>query len=200
MVTSNSLRLVDREAGTVALRDRNDDELMLLCKAGHIAAFEVLARRHQAKVFGYAAKFLGDRNLADDACQSVFITLWRQRDRYKCEAKFGGYLAKLTLNACRYLVRSGTRRGAATDRYAASGAQETETGPEAEERLLRAESEKEMERRLSELPAKLKSALILRFYNELSYAEMSECLGISEATLRSRVYHGLKRLRTTQGT
>ena len=60
---------------------------------------------------------------------------------------------------------------------------------------MRREREMMVERCVARLPRRLKEAVILRFHQDLSYAEMSEILGRSETALRTRIFKALGRLR-----
>lgn len=182
-----------------ALAQRHDDELMLLCKEGHRAAFGVVVARYEGRIFGYACRYLGDRSLAEDACQETFLTLWRLRERYRPEGKLTAYLSRLCLNACRDAARRRRRRTAATDRLASKSKNDHDVAPGEEDAFFATERSKQLERVISRLPAKHREALLLRFFNDLSYEEMAAVLKKPEATLRSRVFHGLKQLRKCIG-
>ena len=81
------IRLVETRPAS-ALSELDDDDLMRLARAGREDAFEALLRRHQPLVLGVAARFLADRALGRDVMQDVFLSLWRERERYKPQARF----------------------------------------------------------------------------------------------------------------
>lgn len=189
-----NLHVVEQHHKNIALKDRTDDELMLLCKAGQMNAMDVLVSRYETKTLGFSCKYLGDRALAEEACQETFVRLWLLREKFEAQGYFKAFLAKLNLNVCRELSRSRTRKKKALEKYA--NKDQPACDPEnAEERALRKEQEKAVERLLAGLPKKLKEALLFRYFCDLSYAEMSKALGCSEETLRSRVFFGIRGLR-----
>jgi RNA polymerase sigma-70 factor (ECF subfamily) len=188
------LELVQTDRPGIALVDRSDDELMTLSRAGHTVAMDVLVERHEARVFGFACKYIGDRSLAEEACQEAFVRLWQLRGSYDPRGLFGAFLGRLCLNACRELGRTRTRKDRALSRLAEL--QPRAESADMEEAIIQQENERRIEATIARLPARLKEAILLRFYSGLSYDEMEHVLQRPEATLRSRVHHGLKRLRS----
>ena len=166
---------------------------MLRARGGDRAAFGELLDRHETRIFGFAAKHLGERALAEEACQETFIRLWKFRDRYEPRGRFTAYISRLCLNACRELRRSRGRRRAAMQRFADQTCEQPVDRPD--EDLLAQEDRRRIERAISTLPEKLKEAVLLRFYVGLSYPEMTAILGRKETTLRANVFHATKKLR-----
>jgi RNA polymerase sigma-70 factor (ECF subfamily) len=191
----SSLRVIETAADPGTLAARSDDELMVLCKAGLSEAFATLAARHQARVFGFAAKYLGDRVLAEEAFQEVFSRLWKMRSEYQPRGLFGALLGRICLNACREQSRSRRRRRAAMSRLETAAEPPRESGIGVEEALIRRERERELEQLIAALPTHLKEAVLLRFFHGMRYDEMAAALGCAEGTLRSRVFKGLRLLR-----
>ena len=54
-----------------------------------------LVLRHQALVLGYVTRYLGDRQLAREATQEVFLSLWQERARYKPSGRFRGFISRI---------------------------------------------------------------------------------------------------------
>ena len=77
-----------------------DSQLMERTAAGDREAFATLIRRHQTPVLSVAYRFLGDREEAEDAAQSVFLRLWESSKRYRPDAPLPAYLRTLTVNLC----------------------------------------------------------------------------------------------------
>jgi RNA polymerase sigma-70 factor (ECF subfamily) len=167
---------------------------MTLCAADYEPALAVLVARHQARVFGFAARFLGQRELADEATQETFLTVWTLRSRYQASGRFVPYLMRVCLNTCRTVSRGRWRRRRAMERLEN---EPNPKGPDAEQALLRDECERQLERAVAQLPGRLRDAVLLRFYSGLSYAEMVPILGRGEIALRARVFKAVERLRAT---
>jgi RNA polymerase sigma-70 factor, ECF subfamily len=174
-----------------ALAERTDDELMQLASAGVDEAFAQLVRRYAGQVRGYCARRCGGGGAGDDVAQEVFMELWRTRGRYEPRGKFRSFLFTIVhtrvLNA---VMRRPQEVELAHD--IALPSQELDA-------VLVAERGRRLRQKLSLLPPRLQEALLLRFSGGLDYAEMAEVLKRSQSTVRSRVFHGLMRLRNLLG-
>jgi RNA polymerase sigma-70 factor, ECF subfamily len=183
-----------------ALGDRSDDALMLLCRADHEAAFEVLVRRHQRFALAVAYRHLGTASQAEDVVQTAFIEIHRHRARYRPEGRFPAYLYRIVQNQCRMAYRKHksdddkTKRLEQTVPGAAVGVAfgGTRSGEDA---LLEAEQNREVNRAMQCLPKKHRDVVVLRFAADLSLVEISEILEIPVGTVKSRLFSGLARLR-----
>lgn len=173
------------------LDERSADEQMLLAAAGRRDAFEALVRRYLPRVSRFCAKYAGSVAAGDDLAQDVFVKLWSARDRYRPSGKFEVFLFTLARNACRNHVRFAFLRRSDAD-SADDGALETTC---ALDEVLARESERRVRVELSRLPPRLREAVLLRFDQDLGYRDVAVVLGIPEATARTRVFNGLRRLR-----
>lgn len=140
-------------------------------------AFEALYRREYTAMLRVAFLLLGSTSAAEEAAQDAFAKVYERWDRVE---NHGGYLRTCVVNRCRNLHRRGRlerrRQNEATATYEQLGARE----------LLDA---------LSKLPYKQRAAVVLRFYEDLSEAEISAALGMPAGTVKSTVSRGLASLR-----
>ena len=173
--------------------ERADDELMRLAAAGEHAAFESLVRRHQARVRAYCARWCGHGSLGDDLAQECFVELWRRRSSYVPEGKLRAYLFHIAANRCKNQQRAATRQLALVD-AGAGASSEGERAPISDRFALR-ERQEYVQASLAKLPELQREAVLLRYSAELDYAEIASLLGAPEATVRSRVFLGLIKLR-----
>jgi RNA polymerase sigma-70 factor (ECF subfamily) len=172
------------------LDHRTDDELMELAAANVRPAMEELVRRHDRTVRSYCRKW--DPARGDDLAQDVFLRLWRARHAYRPRGRFRLYLFTLVRNRCRNALRDWFRRPAAQplDTLEVNGMEQSQL-----EAVLEAERNHRVWREVASLPPKLREAVLLRFEQGLSHAEIAEIVGAPEVTVRSRVFLGLRRLR-----
>jgi RNA polymerase sigma-70 factor (ECF subfamily) len=193
------LRLVtDGAAARGELAALDDEALAALVAAAHAGAFAALVERHLGPLARWSAKFLGSARGGEEVAQEVLLELWNGRDRYRAQGKLRIWLVTLARNRCRNRLRDERRRsrlleGAAEPPGAASA------GAGQLEQLLEAERRREVREALLVLSPKLREAVLLRFDQELSYAEIARIVGTSEANARSRVFLGLRRLRERLG-
>jgi RNA polymerase sigma-70 factor (ECF subfamily) len=170
------------------LAARSDDELMRLAGAGVLEAFGVLVSRHERAVRAFCARILGDRGHGDDAAQEVFVEIWRTAGRYEQQGRFRAFLFAAARNRCAKELRSRRAAAALDERQLVAPGDQVDA-------LLAAERRQRLDRLVGSLPPKLRDAIWLRFSAGLDHAEIAEILGRSEETVRSRVFHGLRRLR-----
>jgi RNA polymerase sigma factor (sigma-70 family) len=172
-----------------------DDDLMLLVRANHQAAFEILVRRHQALVLGLATRYLGDASVGRDVTQDVFLALWAERQRYELRGRFRSYLVSCTIHRCQIVSRQARCHERKHGVLAADGVQaEAPMDDEALRVLVEAEDRREVRRKLTLLPDKMREVLILRFTQDLPIQEIASVTGLREGTVKSHLFRGLARL------
>ncbi|MGQ0505125.1 MAG: RNA polymerase sigma factor [Myxococcaceae bacterium] len=182
--------------------DRSDDELMLLASASHFGpqskdAFEVLVRRYLPKLTQFCAKFVANPRIGEELAQEVMLQAWATRRRYRPDGRFAVFLFTLARNRCKNFVRDQGRRqrrgaGAELDDQAL---ETPSTDSSSLDLLIEQESQRRVREAMERLPAKLKEALLLRYDQDLDYSDIARIVRRPEATARSRVFHGLKKLR-----
>lgn len=178
-----------------SLEDRSDDDLMLLAAAGRDAAFEQLVQRHMPGLLRYCCKQVCDARLGEEIAQDSWLKLWAYRLRYQPLGKFRILLYTTARNCCRSHARGSGRRS----RWFSDLSAPTETTHSADssqlEMLLEQENATRIQASLATLKPKLREALLLRYDQDLDYSEIAIIVGRSESTVRSRIFHALKKLR-----
>ncbi|MGE3459167.1 MAG: RNA polymerase sigma factor [Kofleriaceae bacterium] len=188
MATSTPLHAIPA-ASRSPLTDRSDEDLMVLAGAGSQAAFAQLVERYLPRVVNYCVKVTGDQRAGE-----AFLQLWAHRQRYVPSAKFSVFLFTAVRNRCRNYGRWWRRRRPWEDEDA-SEIDVQSTASQLDE-LIDREHHRRMREALTKLPPKLREAILLRFDQELDYPEIAAIVGHPEATVRSRVFHGLRQLRS----
>ena len=178
--------------GGRSLGDYDDDALMVRAQDGDKEAFEVLVGRHTDMVLAVSCRFLADPDAGRDVAQEVFLDLWLGRHRYSPAGKFRGYLATLTLNRCRDATR---RRGAEQRRRNGLAAEGLPQGVDPAQAVSSQQSAQKLQGVLAELTAEDREILVMRYALEMQYDEIAEALGRPAGTLRSRVFHALRKMR-----
>ena len=177
--------------GAAPLAARTDDELMALAASGVVDAFGALVARYESRVRGYCAKLCGSRSIGDEIAQECFLRLWRVRLSYAPRGQFKAYLFIMVENRCRNENRGRWRR-----REVSSVAMDEEPGAcDQHEQLLIAQRHAAVQRGLERLPEAQRRAIVLRFTAGLEYDEIAAIVGRSAPTVRTRVFHGIARLR-----
>jgi RNA polymerase sigma-70 factor (sigma-E family) len=153
------------------------------------SAEAAVAALYQATALGLirlAYVMLGDRPSAEDVVQEAFCGLYRRWDRLKNTDSAIYYVRASVLNGCRSVLRHRAvwRRGLADQPPAAS----------AEAAVLSAEERGEVIRAIRRLPHRQREVLVLRFYSDLSDAEIARVMGIGQSTVRSTAHRALEAL------
>lgn len=159
-------------------------------KLGDRAAFQRIVAAHEGDILAYCLRFLGDRELARDVSQEVFLTLWRQRGSYEERGKLRFYLLRVARLRC--LAAAKKRRSQVTleSKYQkAAGASSSESPHQARE------DAQVLEQALAKLKPEIADLLILRHLEGLGLDEIREVTGLRNGTIKSRLSRGLALLR-----
>lgn len=158
--------------------------------------FQDLIDRHHDELFRYLVRLTHGSTLAgpEDLVQSTFERAYRGYPRLKSHDNLRAWLYKIATNCALDELRR-TGRG---DQLALNArAQLPSPGQvrQLEEQLLNTENGDWLRAAIESLPAMQRSALILRYLDELTYQECAQVLGSKPGTVRANVYHALRRLR-----
>jgi RNA polymerase sigma-70 factor (sigma-E family) len=149
---------------------------------------------HYRTLVRLAALLLTDRSAAEEVVQDSYVRLHQRWSSLRDPDKALAYLRASVVNRSRSALR---RRGVA-DRYVARTAP-VDTVPSAEHGALRELDHAAMLTALRALPARQREVLVLRYYLDLSEAEIAEALGISRGAVKSHAARGVAALRETVG-
>jgi RNA polymerase sigma-70 factor, ECF subfamily len=165
---------------------RTDIELMRRFGAGEREAFAALVRRHQHSLMNFFRRLGADIHGAEDCAQETFLRLFRYGDRYRPSASFGVFLYTLA----RHAWVDWSRRDARWRKAALNNGEKAEARSASwiDERLDLAEA-------LEALPEHLRWVVALSVYQGLRYAEIAAVLEIPLGTVKSRMFHAIRKLR-----
>ena len=140
-----------------------------------------------------AVLLTGDRGAAEDAVQDAFVGFWRKVDALDNPAAAKGYLRTAVVNNSRSVLR---RRRTATRHL-----QDLDPGdhPAADQAILIDARDRELRLAVAELPRRQREVVVLRYWSELSLAEVAETLGVSVGTVKSSASRALDRLQQSLG-
>ncbi len=165
-----------------------DTELLLrYAHEGSEGAFASLVQMHQKLVLGAAFRRTGDVELARDVAQEVFAGLARKARQLSERDGLAGWLYRA---ASYQAARASQSRERRENRHRLIAEETSWSTPLAEER----EQWAQLEEALTSLASGEQEALVLHYFEDLSYPEMAELLGLSEATVRKRVSRAVDRL------
>ena len=158
-----------------------DDEAVRRCLAGETAAYAELVGRYQDAVYNLAYRMTGSHAEAADAAQEAFIQAFRKLASFRPGASFRTWVMTICANRTRNRFRSEARRRAAVDRLAALEPEPGGAAASGDPRLDAVESE------LMRLPETLRTPLVLRHMEDLSYEEIARVLRIGMSAVKMRI-------------
>ena len=163
-------------------------EIVAACRSGDRDAFRALYDFYKGRVYSVALYFFhGDQAAAGDVTQQVFLKLMTGIGQFRGDSLFSTWLYRLVVNACMDAAR--LRKSDAT----VSGRSwlESVAGPDSQERdYLRAQTATSVRAAVAALPPKFRIAVLLRYFEDLSYEEMAKALHCSMGTVASRLSRG----------
>jgi RNA polymerase sigma-70 factor, ECF subfamily len=175
----------------VDLIDRQSSaEIVAACRSGDRDAFRALYDVYKDRVYSIALYFLhGDRAAASDVTQQVFLKLITNMAQFRGDAEFTTWPYRLVVNVCLDTARQRkSEASVATDL-------ELFSGPALQEQdYARAQMASSVRAAVSALPPKFRIAVLLRYFEDLSYEQMSRALNCSMGTVASRLSRGHKML------
>lgn len=160
-----------------------DQELVACVLGGETEAFAVLVRRYQERLYRHALGMVLDRDVAVDLVQDALIKAYRDLRKCRDRSTFGTWLFRILRNRCLDHLKERRRNDLPLDdqrHLPASG------GDPATDLYRRALGDV-IERALARLPEAQREAFLLKHVQHLTYEEMAEVVGASEAALRMRV-------------
>lgn len=165
-----------------------DRELVERARAGERAAFDLLVARYQRRLLRLVLRLLRDPAEAEDVVQETFLKAYRALPRFRGEAAFYTWLYRIALNGARNAILRRRQRGAP---HGVAPSQLPAPVPEIgtpESMLLSKQVMLAIDAALEALPLELRTAIVLREIEGLSYEEIAEIMECPLGTVRSRIF------------
>jgi RNA polymerase sigma-70 factor (ECF subfamily) len=179
--------LILSQTGTI----EEDFSLVRKSAAGDETSFRLLVSRHKEKVRNLIFLTLNTAEPVDDIAQDVFITVFRNLNKFRYESQFTTWLYRITINKCKDHIRRQKIRSIF------SPIKETDEEEISVNPFEDIDVSGIVQKAISKLPEKLRSPLILKEIEGLSYQEIAETLECEIGTVKSRIFRareGLKKL------
>lgn len=170
----------------------SDEALLVLYARGDSDAARVLTGRHLGRVYGFAARLLGDRAEAEDVAQEAMLRLWRAAATWRAgEAQLSSWLYRVTVNLCTDRQRARARRRAeALDDVAEPVDERADT----EGALMARQRVDALQAALATLPDRQRQAVVLRHIEGLTNPEIATILEIGVEAVESLTARGKRAL------
>ena len=171
------------------------NELLLISRArgGDREAFGGLVEQYRDNVYRLAYRMCGNAYDADEAAQEAFVAAWRALPNFRGDAKFSTWLYRLTTNAAIDVMRREKRHQTVGDGEMVDLADDADSPQETVERT---EQQEAVQKALATLSEEYREVLLLRYMEELDYAEIAEVLQLPSGTVKSRINRAKAALKT----
>ena len=169
-----------------------DGRVIEACQQGDRAAFQLLFETYKDKVFSIAVYSSGgDRAVADDVTQHVFLKLFTAIRQFRGDSEFTTWLYRLVVNACHDESRRRRRLLPLGDTVAMRNPADKK--PQ-EKHYARLEVAEAVQGAIAQLKPRFRLPILLRYIEGLSYDEIASVLGCSKGTVASRLNRGHSQL------
>ena len=175
------------------IEDDTDQQLVERVQRGDRSAFDLLVRKYQHRVLKLVSRFVSDAAEAEDVAQEAFIKAYRALPAFRGDSAFYTWLYRIAINTAKNALVSNRRRPVdfnldlqdpeQYERHARLKEADTPEGV-----LLTEEIRQVVEKALEQLPEDLRTAIVLRELEGLSYEEIAEAMDCPVGTVRSRIF------------
>lgn len=172
----------------------SDTELIQRVQAGQRAAFDVLVRRYQQKVFNLVLRYVREPMEAEDVTQEAMIKAYRALPGFRGDSAFYTWLYRIAINTAKNRLSAASRKmferlpvdedGDSTA-FVDSRLSDDATP---ERVLLSEEIQDTVNQAMQELPVELRQAIVMRELDGLSYEEIAQAMECPVGTVRSRIF------------
>lgn len=169
-----------------------DRDWVARIRAGEYDAFVACFRAYYGPVRAFAARLLDSEDAAEDVAQDVFFGIWQRRETWEVTSGLASYLYGAARNRAASQIRHRRVRAKVADAVRRMLDRDVSRP---DEDMLAADLDAAVRQCIEGLPARCREAFELRWYHQLTYAEIGQLLGVSVKTVETHVTTGLKALR-----
>ena len=192
MVTADGPAIVDK--GHARMGSTSDDALLVKrVQKGDKGAFDLLVLKYQHKIVNLVSRYVRDSDEALDVAQEAFIKAYRALPRFRGDSAFYTWLYRIAVNTAKNYLVAAKRRPMDydldlqnPDQYEMHARLNTVDTPEAV--ALKDEMQRQINKSINDLPPDLRTAIILREIDGMSYEEIAQTMECPVGTVRSRIF------------
>lgn len=196
----------------VAMNEQASERLIIeACQKGDRDAFRHLYESHKDRVYSIAIHFIGDEAAARDITQQVFLKLFTDIGKFRHEAGFSTWLYRLVVNVCldeqrrrkRFLSfdmfrsgddQSGNDQQGVPDQFQAVHPEQSGDWSYQDDHYSQMQLSAMVKTAVRKLKPRLRIAILLKYFEGMTYEEMAQVLGCSAGTVASRLNRGHREL------
>lgn len=171
------------------MQEVSDQEILTLfdVEATREKAFRLLIDKYSRRLYFQIRRIVNNHTDTDDVLQNVYIKVWKHLGNFRADAQLYTWLYRIAYNEAMTYMKQQQKHMAESleNRHDQAGAETQLTGEEIQQKLQLA---------IQQLPDKQKQVFNMRYYDELTYEQMSEVLGTSIGALKASYHHAVKKI------
>jgi len=173
--------------------DEHDIRVIRQVLRGDRDAYADIVERYQSPIYNLAVKLTGSLSDAEDLAQDVFLRVYESLDRFDNSKRFFPWMYTVALNVIRNYNKKNKQifLRIQQENFTDKWLKHTETP---EKNVSENQQQKKLARCILKLPIRLKEAVVLRYYQGLTFGEIAEARSCSLSAAKMRVYRGLEQL------
>ena len=173
---------------------QNDNELIKMVQSGDKAKLGILYERHKKDLFYYFFRMTNDQNKSEDMVQNTFLKVMKYHDQFTGKGEFSYWLFSIARNLW---IDTLKKKDALKNSYSESALfAHPDYTHNSEQRLIKDEQIKLLEKALNNLNSDKKEAIVLARYKGMKYHEIASLTGTTENNVKSRIRRGLQELKS----
>src|SRR6476661_823703 len=179
------------------IETRTDEQLLDEYRQGDKPAFAALVSRYQRELYHFLVRFLGNRASAEDVFQETFLQVHQSAEQFDPQRRFRPWLFTIAANKARDLIRSQARRPT-NPLQASINPGDDDSGEfmdlmssvedTPDEPMQRAELQQSVQKAVASMPEHLREILLLSYFHQFPYKQISDILEIPLGTVKSRLH------------
>jgi RNA polymerase sigma-70 factor, ECF subfamily len=164
------------------IKPYSEQELILQCQAGKVAAFREVYNLHSTLLYSIAFRLLGKKEDAEDALQNTFSKLYKNIGQFRFQSKFSSYLVRILINGCYDIIEKRKHDFEPLENFELGQANQTDL-------------KLSLEKAIACLPLKMRESFILFAVEGFKQSEIAEVLEISEGTVKAHIFQARAKLK-----
>ncbi len=179
------------------ITDRTDEQLIAAYQKGDRDSFKQLVGRYERELFHFLVRFLSDRAAAEDVFQETFLQIHQSAPTFDVQRRFRPWLFTIAANKARDLIRSNGRRPTNPLQAAINNGDDdsaefldlmSSNDETPDEPLIQKELRQKVQATVTTMPEHLREILLLSYFHQFPYKQISDILDIPLGTVKSRLH------------
>ena len=169
---------------------KSDEELIELCRVDIDRGMSEIISRYSRELYWYIRRVITDHSDTDDILQEVFIKVWKNIYKFKGNSTLKTWIWSIATNKIRYFIR----KRKLLSIFISKENQDNLDDIISDEMTEFGDIEKKLVKALNSLPVRQKLVFNMRYYEDMSYEEMSKILNVSVGGLKSSYHIAVKKI------